>query len=89
MLLKQQRLKLKQQSHHIKPVVIIGQKGLTDEVIHETDLALKAHECIKLKLNGCERDDRKTLTQNLCESLNAELIDSIGHMVTIYRKKDV
>ena len=89
MLSKEQRLKLKQQSHHLKPVVLVGQKGLTGEVIHETNLALKAHECIKIKLNGCEKDDRKTLTQNLCESLNAELIDSIGHTVTIYRKKDV
>jgi RNA-binding protein len=89
MLSKEQRLKLKQQSHHLKPVVLVGQKGLTGELIHEANLALKAHECIKIKLNSCERNERKNLTQTLCESLNAELIDSIGHTVTIYRKKDV
>lgn len=87
MLSKEQRLRLKQQSHHLKPVVLIGQKGLTAAVFNETELALTAHECIKIKLNGCDKDDRISLTQNLCQHLNAELIDSIGHMVTLYRQR--
>jgi RNA-binding protein len=89
MLSKEQHLKLKQQSHHLKPVVLIGQKGLTEAVINETNLALQAHECIKIKINGCDKEERKLLTQDLCLNLNAILIDTIGHMVTIYRKKDV
>lgn len=88
MLTKEQRLKLKQQAHHLKPVVLIGQKGLTDAVIKETDLALKAHEYIKIKMNGCDKDERISLTQDLCQNLSAELIESIGHVVTIYRKND-
>ena len=88
MLSKEQRLKLKQQAHHLKPVVLIGQKGLTAAVINETNLALKAHECIKIKMNCSDKDDRHSLTQNLCQHLNAELIESIGHMVVLYRQKD-
>ena len=47
---KELKLKLKKLAQQLKPVVIIGQKGLTEAVINEVDIALKAHECIKIKI---------------------------------------
>ncbi len=88
MISKEQRLSLKQQAHHLKPVILIGQKGLTEAVINETDLALNAHECIKIKMNACEKTERAILIKTLCEGVKAELIDTIGHMITIYRKRN-
>lgn len=78
---------LKAQAHHLKPVVLLGAKGVTDAVIAETDNALQAHELIKVKINGAERDARATMTQQLCEQLKAELIQVIGNTAVLYRKK--
>jgi RNA-binding protein len=80
------KIKLKRDAHHLKPVILIGQKGLTDAVITETDVALKAHECIKIKISGWEKPDRQVMISELCKQLNAEFVDSIGHTSIVYRK---
>lgn len=77
---------LKAQAHHLKPVVLIGAKGLTPAVAAETDVALKAHELIKVKINGAEREDRIAMAHDLCKQLEAELVQMIGNTCIIYRK---
>ncbi|RUR13968.1 ribosome assembly RNA-binding protein YhbY [Legionella sp. km772] len=77
---------LKAQAHHLKPVILLGAKGLTEAVIAETDLALNAHELIKVKINGAEKEDRIEMTNALCQQLEAELVQMIGHTAIIYRK---
>lgn len=77
---------LKAQAHHLKPVVLLGAKGLTDPVVAETDIALKAHELIKVKINGAEKEDRIEMAHTLCQRLAAELIQMIGNTAIIYRK---
>lgn len=81
------RKSLKAQAHHLKPVVLLGAKGLTEAVIAETDIALNAHELIKVKINGAEKEDRIEMTDMLCQQLEAELVQMIGHTAIIYRKK--
>ncbi len=76
---------LKQQAHHLHPVIIMGQHGLTPAVIAETEIALNAHELIKVKINGQDRDERKEITTALCEATQSELVQSIGNMAIIYR----
>ncbi|KTD42596.1 ribosome assembly RNA-binding protein YhbY [Legionella parisiensis] len=77
---------LKAQAHHLKPVVLLGAKGLTEAVIAETDIALLAHELIKVKINGAEKEDRLIMAAELCEHLHAELVQMIGNTVVMYRK---
>lgn len=77
---------LKQLAHHLHPVIIIGQHGLTPAVIAETEIALKAHELIKVKINGHERDDRKQMAIELCAATQAELLQAIGGMLVLYRE---
>ncbi len=77
---------LKAKAHHLKPVVLLGAKGLTPAVINETDGALTAHELIKVKINGMEKEDRQLVARELCESLQAELVQLIGNTAILYRK---
>ena len=77
---------LKAQAHHLKPVVLLGSKGLTPAVVEETNVALVAHELIKVKINGAEKEDRIQITNDLCEQLKADLVQLIGNTAVIYRK---
>ncbi len=77
---------LKEKAHHLKPVVMLGAKGLTQAVIEETDATLLAHELIKVKINGAEKTDRQAMALELCEALHAELIQLIGNIAIIFRK---
>ncbi len=81
-----ERQTLKAKAHNLKPVILIGAKGLTQAVIDETEVALLAHELIKIKINGQEKDARKETAASICDTLNAELIQMIGNMLIIYRK---
>lgn len=76
---------LKAQAHNLNPVVTIGQAGLTEAVYNEIELALDAHELIKVKIRA-EREDRTILSGQICRQTNAELIQSIGQIAVLYRK---
>ena len=78
---------LKAQAHHLKPVILLGAKGLTEAVVAETDIALNAHELIKVKINGAEKEDRIEMANVLCQQLIADLVQIIGNTAIIYRKK--
>lgn len=80
------RQSLKAQAHHLKPVVLLGAKGLTEAVIAETNIALLAHELIKVKIGGAEKEDRILMANELCQQLAAELVQLIGSTAIIYRK---
>lgn len=79
---------LKAQAHHLKPVVLLGSKGLTTAVIDETHCALDAHELIKVKINSLEKNERREQAHELCQAVQAELIQLIGNIAIIYRKKE-
>ena len=76
---------LKAKAHGLKPEVIVGQAGLTGAVLAEIEIALNSHELIKIKIRA-EKDKRMTITEEICNSVNAELIQKIGQIVVIYRK---
>lgn len=76
--------KLRAEAHTLKPVVMIGQSGLTTAVLAEIELALNSHELIKVKIRA-ERDERKRINQKICANTGAELIQEIGQIAVIYR----
>jgi len=82
-----QRKQLKSDAHHLKPVIRIGQHGVSDGVTAETDIALNTHELIKVQVQQGERDARLEAVQQLCEKTNAELVHHIGKIFIIYRKR--
>lgn len=81
----EQRKYLKAQAHGLKPVVMIGQAGLTEAVIAEAERAIKAHELIKVRVLGDDRDAREAWFMALCESLGAAPVQHIGKLLLLYR----
>ena len=74
-------------AHKLKPVVFIGQKGITETLNRSIDDALTAHELIKLKfIDFKEKEDKERLAAILEETHNCELAGMIGHMAIFYRR---
>ena len=71
--------------HHLKPVVWVGQHGLSDAVLNEIGVALDAHELIKVKI-AADRDERAMLAAEICDQTAATLIHSIGQMIVLFRR---
>jgi putative YhbY family RNA-binding protein len=80
------RSELRAQAHTIDPVVIIGDKGLTDEVVAEIDRSLKAHELIKVRAKTDDRAARSGWMQEICSRLDAHAVQEIGKVLVIYRE---
>ena len=76
--------KLRADAHSLKPVIMIGQAGLTAAVLAAIELALDSHELIKVRIRA-EREDRKLISEKICTDTRAELIQSIGQIAVIYR----
>lgn len=76
---------LKGLAHHLKPVVSIGNAGVTEAVISELDAALEHHELLKLKLPSVEREQRLLLANDVCEKSSAQNVQMIGRCVLLYR----
>jgi RNA-binding protein len=74
--------------HQLKPVVTVAGNGLTENVITEIDRALRDHELIKIKLAVGDRDAKKNVIANLCTQTESQLIQSIGHMILLFKKAD-
>ena len=83
---KQQRF-LRGKAHALKPVIHIGQSGLTPAVSAEAGRALADHELIKVKVHGAEREDRDAMIAGLCAATGSELVQRIGHVATLYKAR--
>ncbi len=64
---------------------MLGQKGLTDEVLSELDNALVHHELVKIKLSVDDRDARKQMIADICDKTHSQEIQSIGKTLSVYR----
>ncbi|MCE3269316.1 MAG: yhbY [Burkholderiales bacterium] len=80
-----QRQYLKGLAHDLNPVVMIGDKGLTDAVIKEVITSLNAHEIIKIRVLGDDRKLRTSMIDDLCQKTNASLVQHIGKLLVLYR----
>jgi RNA-binding protein len=72
-------------AHALKPVVMIGNNGLTEKVLHEIEIALNAHELIKIKVQGDDRALRTQMLQDICTKSEAVAVHHIGKQLIIYR----
>jgi RNA-binding protein len=75
------------EAHHLDPVVMIGNDGLTAAVKKETDAALNAHGLIKVRVLGDDREAREAIYQQLADELNAAPIQHIGKLLVLWRPK--
>lgn len=79
---------LKGQAHKLEPVVLIGAKGLTQEVVAEIALALKAHQLIKVRAPAHDRRQRGAMFQEASLKTQSELVQEIGKVAVLYKKWD-
>ena len=83
-----ERQYLKGLAHTLDPVVMIGNHGLTESVMREIAISLDAHELIKVRVQGDDRDQRVTLAETICNQLDAALVQHIGKLLIIWRPSD-
>ena len=81
-----QRQFLRKTAHELKPIVHIGKNGLSDSLFNSTEIALDAHELIKVKFNDL-KDQKREIAQELADHMHAELIYVIGNTAILYRQQ--
>lgn len=82
-----ERRALRAAAHHLNPVVSIAGNGLTPNVLKEIDTALKAHELIKIRVYGDDRDQRQQWLTEICDTLDCAPVQLIGKLLVVYREK--
>ncbi|MCC7123112.1 MAG: ribosome assembly RNA-binding protein YhbY [Gammaproteobacteria bacterium] len=78
---------LKARAHALKPVVLVGQRGVTPALLASVDEALNAHELIKVRLAAGERTERVLEADRMASALDADVVASIGRVVVLYRPR--
>ncbi|HHC71273.1 MAG TPA: ribosome assembly RNA-binding protein YhbY [Thiotrichales bacterium] len=76
---------LRRLAHPLKPVVMIGARGLSEGVKREIDLSLAHHELIKIRVAADGREERRRMIETACAEADAELVQAIGHVAVLYR----
>ena len=80
-----ERRALRARAHSLNPVVSIGHHGLTPAVLHEIDVALLAHQLIKIRVWNDDRAERESLYARICAELDAAPVQHIGKLVVVWR----
>lgn len=80
-----QKKNLRSQAHHLKPLVIIGAKGITGPLIASVDSALQDHELIKVKF-GEFKEAKKEISEEIAKATKSELVGLIGNIAILYRQ---
>ena len=81
-----QKRHLKALAHPRKPVIIVGDSGITPAIIREIALALDHHELIKIRVNADDREAREIMILDLCKETGATLVQRVGHIATLFRR---
>ena len=77
---------LRKLAHDRKVIVIVGGAGLTENVLNEIDIALNAHELVKVRINTGEREERASMIEQIQQHTQSTIIQTIGHVAVFYRQ---
>lgn len=80
-----ERIRLRAESHDLNPTVLLGQNGLTEAVVKEIEKALNSHGLVKIRIPGDDRDERAEIIQKILDDTSSARIQTIGKTVTIWR----
>ena len=84
-----EKKEFRKKAYSLKPYVMIGQHGLTDAVLAEIDVALNAHELIKIRIRGANKNKRSEQCLQIEQQLNAEIVHQIGLVTVLYRPRNI
>lgn len=74
-------------AHDLKPVVMVGAKGVGPALLAELDQALELHELVKVRVAAGDREERDAMIESLVEPSEASLVARIGHVAVLYRRR--
>lgn len=74
--------------HKLKPVIMIGDAGLTEPLLKEFATTVEHHELIKVRVRAGDRETRDSIISDLCKKGSAELVTQIGNVALVYRRND-
>ncbi len=83
-----QKKHLRGLGHPLKPVIMVGDAGLSDSLRTEFNSNIEHHELIKVRIRGVDRKTRDTIIAELCELASAQLVTRIGNVALVYRRND-
>jgi RNA-binding protein len=84
-----QKMHLRALAHGLKPVILIGQKGLTEELLQSAHQALQRHELIKIKFVGVkEKEQKDEISTTFQAETGSELVSAVGHVYAFYRQQE-
>lgn len=86
-LTEQQKKRLRGMGHNLKPVILVGTGGLSASLLEEFDRSLDHHELMKVKISLGDRGQRDAALQQLCERSGAELVQRVGNIGLLFKKK--
>lgn len=81
-----QKRYLRSLAHDLKPVILVGHKGVTDAVLKELELALAHHELVKVRVSDDDRESRMQSIDRICTEARAEVVQTIGRIACFYRR---
>jgi RNA-binding protein len=81
-----QKKHLRGLAHKLKPVVMVGQHGLKETIFEEVEIALDAHELIKIKVSVGDREERDAVIQEICTRSQAILVQRVGNIAIMFRR---
>jgi RNA-binding protein len=87
-LTEQQKKFLRGHGHTLKPVVTVGDAGLSESLLAEFDSSIRHHELIKVRVRAADRDQRDAILEQLCTVGSAELIARIGNVALLFRPNE-
>ena len=82
-----QKRYLRSLAHDLKPVILVGTKGVTPALLAELDLALEHHELVKLKFAAPDRDERDAWLAQIVTASGAALVQRVGNVATLFRAR--
>jgi putative YhbY family RNA-binding protein len=82
-----ERSVLRAEAHGLKPIVLVGESGLTPSVMKEIELGLDSHGLIKVRVFGDDREARIGMYETICAQTGAAPVQHIGKLLVLYRPK--
>lgn len=79
-----QKKYLKRLAHHLDPVVMVGQRGISENLIRKVNASLDSHELIKVRFQEFKKDKRR-LTGEIAEKTSSSVVGVVGHVAILYR----
>lgn len=73
-------------AHDLRPLILVGAKGVSDALVAELELVLERHELVKVRVAAEDRESRDAMVAELAERSRAVVVQRIGNIASLYRQ---